>query len=358
MSEIKVEQFVRFLVGLGGVYDVDENGYIINKDRDEDKPVLLKVDNRYRNIMVMKDVIKDPEVVVINPLNENITESNDARWLYMGLTAGLGHRILHIVNHLYFIISSEKSDEEVSFTTDELKFAARHKDFNKKTLDAINIISKKLETFTYVWYNRKQKEAHLGSSVYDPDTIAEFPQFTPKVWKTIGKLFGEFFNVNEDLEKGKEELYEKYTVRSDLINVPKLESILNVYYKVYSHLNKYLEMCNIDDADFVIDLTEFGHHLEHLQDYYNKAKWFTGTIGSTKTETQQVNTPTSVPQRNAPFRGYEESSIPNNPFKRHSEFDRFSNQQYHQFGNQPQFGNQNQFGNQPFQNQFGGNVYY
>lgn len=318
MKNLSVEQFGRFLIQLSGLHNVDENSYITNKD-DTDSPTLIKVDGRFRQLMILKDVIKDPDAVIINPLNENITETVESKWLYATLCSALARRVLNIARHLHFIISTDKkNDESISFTSEELNFAARHKDFNDKSLEATELIAKKLMSFTSVWYNRKQKEARLRCSIHDPDTTAEFPQFSNKVWKSIAALFGELFSVNADIQLGGDEIHEKFVCSSELISVPKLESVLRLYYKIYSHINKYLELCDMDDPDFVVDLTEFGYHLEHLSDYYNKAKWFAGTVAAPERPTALQQTPinTIIPQRTVGIiRPTEESNIPPNPLR-------------------------------------------
>ena len=202
MKNSKVDDFVRFVVGLGITYDVDDDGYI-NQKGDDNQPAFLKVDGKLRQLMIIKDVIKDPDVIVINPMNENVTDSPDIKWVYTSMSAGLSHRILMIARHLHFIISmSKKGDEDIAFTTEELNFAAKHKDFNDKSMELVELLAKKMLSFTNVGYDRRQKKATLRCSIYDPDTPAEFPQFRNNVWKSVAAFFGDLLGITTDIQVG------------------------------------------------------------------------------------------------------------------------------------------------------------
>lgn len=314
MKSISVEKFVRFVVALSGIYDVDDDGYIVQKGGD-DKPAFIKLDGRLRQLMVLKDVIKDPDVIVINPMNENITDSNDIKWVYNALSAGLSLRVRSIAKHLHFIISSSKKSDDIQFTTEELNFASRHKNFNDKSLELVELLSKKVIGFMHVGYDRRQKKATLRCSIYDPDTPAEFPQFSNTVWKSVSSLFGDILGVNLDIQAGGKDVLSKYSFVSELINVPRLESVLNVYYLIYKHINQHLAMCDMEDPDFIVDLTEFGYHIENLQEYYNKSKWFTGAI-SQPDRNQFAGVQNYGPQRVGANTQVEISGIPPNPYKR------------------------------------------
>lgn len=312
-TKVNVEQFGRFLIQLGGLYGVDDDGYVINNKVEAEDGILstdnrisIKIENKSRNLMVMKDIIKDNEAIVINPLNEHITETADSKWIYTYLSTSLARRIILLAKHLYYIIETSKNDQEVVFNADMIKFAAANKNFDSKAVEAIDLLSKKMLGFANVYYNRKTKQAYLRCAVYNAETATEFPQITNKTWKALYTFFGNIFDLGSDVDKARELLDQKYMFASKLINIPKLESILNVYNKIYSQLNNFLLLYESEDPDFVVDMTELGYHIEHLQDYYNKMKWFTGSIQ------QKENKPASnIPSNIA---GSHHSNIPSNPF--------------------------------------------
>lgn len=373
MNEIKasdVERFTRDLISLSSVYNVSEDGYVILKGNvdynDDDRFVTHAVGTQLKRLMVLKEIIKDNDALVINPLNENIAESPDSKWLYVSLSVGLARRIIEIAKFLTMIVESEKdtSVETLHLSPDTLAFAARHKEFDSKVFDQFKLITNKSLNFVNVWYNRKLKESYFRCSLYNPDTIIEFPQVTKKAWKIITAFMSDLLGVSTDPEKAVEQINQKFTSDSDLITVPKLESMLKVYGKIYHRLNRYIDMCEFEDEDFVVDLTSLDQHIANISEYYQKAKWFIGTSSVLDTATiRQVQQPSQISISNIPTNpsivnhptiGYVEpaSNIPSNPNVRPSQDyyggTNFNQQSFQQpFRSQPTsipIGNQQQFG--------------
>lgn len=364
MTEIKaasVERFTRDLISLSGVYDVSEDGYVIRKGGgdDDDRYITHTIGTQVKRLMILKEVIKDNDALVINPLNENIAESPDSKWLYLAMSIGLARRVIEIAKFLNMVIESEKDTtaETLHLSPETLAFAARHKEFDKKVFDQFMLITAKKRNFINVWYNRKLKEAYFRCSIYNPDTIVEFPQVTKKAWKIITEFMSDILGISADPEKGAEQLTQKFMADSDLITVPKLESILKVYGKVYHKLNRYLDMCEMDDEDFVVDLTSLDQHIANVSEYYQKAKWFIGTSSVLDTATiRQVQAPEQVAITNIPSNtsivhqptiGYVEpaSNIPSNPALH-------GNTGYGNYGGGQNFNPQQQFNPQPSFQQF------
>ena len=278
---VTVEMFVRDLVHLGGIYSVDCDGYVIGKGGDENQICTVKVGTVDKPLLVLQDVIKDDNAVVINPLNENMAESPDSKWLYKSLSIGLSQRFIVIARFLKTAIEIENGKDDnsdnIHLSSKVVEFAARHKDFDAKTLEALETISEKKIHFMNIFYDRKLKEAHFRCSVYNPDTALEFPNITKKAWKSIIALISDILGISTDVEEATEQLNNDFTIGSDLITVPKLESVLRLYLKIFQRLNRFAVMCMRDDDDFVVDVTTLGHHIENLETYYKKAKYFTNS---------------------------------------------------------------------------------
>ncbi len=372
MSGIKVkdaEIFTRFLITLGAVFAVDQEGYIVRRF-EEDEPAYLKVGNKLRRLMVIKELITDNDALVINPLNENISESPDSKWLYQMMNIGLSRRIIEMVKFVHMTIESSKADAEaeMEMSIDAIELASRHKDFDAKAFKAFELMTKEKLSFVTVWYNRKQKESHFRCSLFDSETVNEYPQVTKKSMKAIVKLLAELFNVSNDPELAFEQLRSEYTIGSELISVPKLESILKVYAKIYRHMNKYLAICEMDDDDFVVDMTSLDQHIENIPEYYKAAKWL-NTSSVCETETKPACPVGAIPvvtsaipsnpmiQTGQQMVGYTEqpSSIPSNPMRRMNEYaPQVPQQQFHQQF-QPQFQQPNYYCPSP--NQFAPNQF-
>ena len=317
-ERVSVERFVRDLIAIGGVYNVDHDGYVISKSDEED--ATIKIDNVEKRLLVIKDVIEDKDAQVINPLNENVAETPDSKWIYALLNVGLSKRVKNIARFLATVVESEKAKEDVAYSTEVLNFAARHKDFDAKVLAHFETMSKDLNTFMKVWYNRNLKEAYFRCAVLDPDTHSEFPQVTKKALRIIISFICDIFDIDNHIDTAAQQLKEKYATSSSLLSVPKLESILGTYLKIYSQLNIYLEMVDYNDPDFIVDITSLGYHLKNIEKYYQKAKWFTTSATVVPSKPQmRIEDTGGIPSNPAIVRptmiGYTEppSNIPSNP---------------------------------------------
>ena len=337
----EVEKFCKFLVSLGVVALVDDEGYIVYKTDRDDNSVLIKEDNKYKRVMIMKEVSRDTDCIVVNPFNENISESADSKWLYASLAVGLSHRISEIFKYVNTIVTSS---DDTGFSSDSIAFASRHKELDDKVMTHFEHISKKKLDFINIWFMRKMKEARFRCALYDGDTRIEYPTVPKKAWKIMTELMNDLLGIKNstDLAELTRSLNSKYDSKSELITVPKLEAILTTYYKIYTQLNPYLVLCNMDDDDFVVDLTDFSVHLNNLDEYYKKTKWFTSSAGNTEvvsvSSPQQQNIPPLTPTISIQPQ-IETGNIPPNPML-----------QGGQVGHQlPLFG-----GYQPPQQQFGG----
>lgn len=299
----EVTTFVRDLIALGGVYATDEDGYVVSKVEDDDKPVLVPNGTKYQRLMVIQEVIGDPDAVIINPLHEDTAESIDGRWLYTSLAAGLTMRVIDVVHFVRTVI---EQGEEFEVPAEAIKLASRHADFDAKAFEHFNLLTKDKFKFMNVTYNRRLKEAHFRCSVFEPSTRELFPQVTSKSWKAIESLMTDLFGTPDS-----------FTTSSELITVPKLDAILTVYLKIYTKINKYLDMIHSEFPDFVVDLTTIGHHLSNISEYYDRCKWFNGQImtKSTNTSNNIPNIPSNasnISTQNRPTGG---SNIPDNPAK-------------------------------------------
>jgi len=352
-----VTKFVKDMVKVGGIYDVDTDGYVANK-LGNDQPVLVKDGTQFKRLLVIKEIISDNDAIIINPLHEDTTESIDSRWTFISLSSGLARRLIELVR---FVRLSMTISEDVHAPAEIVKLASRHTDFDDKALKNFELISKNMIEFANVHYVRKLKEARFRCVLFDPDGKAQFPNISDKSWKIMRSLMADIFGIDPD----KDDDISKYNVSSDLITIPKLESVLSVYLKIYTQINKYMVALDNDDSDLVVDITTLGAHIMHLPEYYEKCKWFNGRVIDKVTMKQAVqqtqdNIPTNVA---IPTPCVGQSGIPDNPVK-HGMSMQFGGMQPTSYANsspmQPQFGQpmpqfgqyQPQFG-QPMPQQYG-----
>lgn len=310
MSETKesaVETFVRDIIAVGGVFNVDDMGYIINKG-DIDEPVTVKVGNQRKPLMILKEKGIDNAAAIINPFNGDITESIESKWLYVMLNAGLVRRIKAIAKFVSEVVESEKAENPIpGLSSETLTFISKHKNFDDVVYKQFLSLTDDPTKFMSIWYNRKLKETIFRCSIYDTATKIEFPQIKPKIWKIIIDFVSALLGVSTNLEQAEQQVRELYSAKSEIVTAPKLDSMIMVYIKLYTQLNPYLVMCErIEDQDFVVDITSLGYHLEHLEEYYKRAKWFVTSSSSIPSRTQTVSGVTQNPSQI-------ESKIPVNP---------------------------------------------
>lgn len=269
----EVSDFIKFLINLSGIYNVDADGYIVSK-HEEDKRIKLKIGNEEKNIIIFKKTIEDNDAIIVNPLNESIgLESEDKKWLYSILSLGLFYRIRVM---LKFIVETALNEDE-ELKVESAQFLSKmgvSGDIDEKMMNEIEILTKDGIRFINVFYRKKFKEGRFRCIVFEKER-EEF-NIRKKTWKILDKIFCSMFGVDEKLSLDEKEVFirENYSYKTNSITCPKLKALLMVYNKIYQAINEYLEIINYQDDDFVVDLDELGYHINHLDNYYERVKWF------------------------------------------------------------------------------------
>ena len=265
----QVEEFMDFLVSLPSMYTVDDDGYVLNS---KDENVSMKVGEDRLKLTVLRESGKTSnDTIVLNPLVEGIHDKDDTRWLYSALSIGLFIRTMNIINTVH----SCKTDEAVSEnlpaglveiiskfkTTTDAKFVNNITVFNDRPFEFIN-----------VYYDKRRKTAKLRCCVFEDDRKTKFPSLRVKDWKDLTKMMSTILDLNGDRD------ITYYSYKAKVITCPKLEALLNVYYKVYDVMGEFLELIVENCPEQDIDMTDFGHHINHLSEYYDKTKWISQTV--------------------------------------------------------------------------------
>ncbi len=266
-----VENFTRFLIEMTGIYSVDEEGYVISVL--DNAPITIKAGKSRKPLMVVQEVIQDNEAILINPVNENLREDQGSKFLYTALSGGLVRKCSRLV---YFLEELRQEGDDCAISSDLAKFASRYlPKMDAKVLEEFKTICSPPLEFMNVWFRRNFKEARFRCNVFQPET---FKSVRKKTLNVILPLFAEILGV-----KKTDDITEAYNFKSKSITSPKLDSILNIYLQLYNNLNQYLAF--IPDSDYTIDITELGHHINNLEDYYGKVKFLTSTVDADTTVT-------------------------------------------------------------------------
>ena len=196
----QVVDFYRYLIELGGIYEVDGDNYITRRD-DDSTPVTMKVKGKIRPLLILQEKITDDNAIIINVLNENLRESIDSKWMYAMLAGGLYRRLYNIIETMQIIISAP--DE--SWDADTLDFVSKYSArVDARLLSHFKIVTDKKLEFTNVFYNRKLKQAIFRCKLFETIESDEFSNITKKSMKTMIDIFSELFDRSEERRVGKE----------------------------------------------------------------------------------------------------------------------------------------------------------
>lgn len=269
----EVTNFVRFLIALSGIYLIDDEDYVINKVSGE--RLMLDSNGKKRNVLIFKETILDNEAIVVNPLNETIGDSDDKKWLYSALSLGLSRRLKVMLNEI--AVARTTNDAELSIPELETISKFKTEDIDEKFRDEeLSILTKDLLIFSNVYYRKKFKESRWRCSLFENDT-RETLKIRKKTWKSIDSIFTKIFDLDT---MAIEEVNKKFSYTTSVISCPKLVSTLNVYNLIYTKLNAYLEVLGGGDEDAVVDLDELAYHLDNIESYYKRVKWFVSETSS------------------------------------------------------------------------------
>lgn len=293
-SYSEVTDFIKFIIRMSGLFDVDEEGYVISKIPPVER-IKININNENKDLIVFQKEIKDNEAVIINPFNESIgIESKDKYWIYSILSLGLSAKIISLINA---IIDTKLSSDDEGISIRVAKFISEFSGIDKKFKDEFNMISKDTMKFMNVFYRKKFKEGRFRCLIFEPDGREEF-NLRKKSWKILDKMFSMFFNIDiENSEDPEQDVIDKYSYKTNSITCPKLTAMLMTYNKIYIEINKYFEYMNNDEDDSIVDLDEFAHYINKIDACYHRVKWAVQPI--VNDEDGEMKKPFSpVPQNN------------------------------------------------------------
>lgn len=266
VSYEEVSDFIKFCIRMGGVFDVDLDGYIVSKVSEE--KFTVNINGKERNIIIFQKEIDDNDAIILNPLNESVNiESKDKVYFYKILSLGLFGKVTGLVNR---IIDTRLSKDGEDIPINIAKFVSQFSDIDEKFKSEFELLIKDNLKFMNVFYRKKFKEARFRCLVFEEDERQEF-KIRKKSWKTIDKIFNVLFNIPSDIEDREQYVIDTFSYKTTNITCPKLKSTLMVYNKLYFNLNKYFEIMELEDL--IVDLTELSYYINNLEKYYNKVKW-------------------------------------------------------------------------------------
>jgi hypothetical protein len=277
-----IEKFEDFIVKLIGLYKIKDD-YVVSKSTGK------KIEVKKKPLKVIREINHDKDVIVLNPLNEGLGDRPDTRWFYTAMAAGLYRRFVVFIEYLNTVKTLDDHGEDIDAKTLKIlsKLCKNITDDIVKDVNKFDPIE-----FVNIFYDKRMKIARFRCAIYEESNKKKFKAKNLKVLKEI---FNTILKVQDESI-----IKEKYRFKSDMMQCPKLHSILQVYYKVFSSINEFMMIIEDIDEDFVVDLTEFSAHLENLKEYYDKVKWI-AQVSDTKEE-KVVSSPleSTIPTTSVP----------------------------------------------------------
>ena len=264
-NDIDVKEFYRFVFDeLISIVGINDQGYVVNINNEIEK----KNDKPLRVYDIAIEDTKNVEI--INPLAETIgkviPEGN--RYFYTALALGLKLKIMQVIAGMGEALESEISDKDKS--TAIINFVSKFKDFDNKMVEEIKTIIQDLSMaleFVNVYYNSNKREAIFRTIVFENNFIEKYRKEYKVRKKTLVFLvefMKTFLNTNDT--KG----VEKFRAKATSLKCPMLQSILTVYYLIYSAANPVLQLFDLE-----VNVEKLKYFIDNIDAYSDKARWLT-----------------------------------------------------------------------------------
>jgi hypothetical protein len=268
-----LNRFFKFCINdLSGIYTINNNIICtLNSEDGNNEPVMIKIGKKKKKLFIYNDNMPiDDNLVLLNPLNQTLTETKDQKWFYLILVFSLIKRLIDL---FYYVKDLLKDEKELDTTI--LKYISSfHKLYKIKNIEKHfdKITDDRLE-FCNIFYKRKIKSSSFRMNIFENDIYKNFPKSYKKSIDELRNFYTtvlqiKYNNKKDDLESIIKELF---TVKSKSLVCPKLESILTLYLKIYERLNEFC--IGIGLSDLAIDIDELSYHINNLEKYYDRIQW-------------------------------------------------------------------------------------
>ena len=265
--------FLKFLIESTNIYKVNKDNTIIYKDNNE--PVIIDKNNE---LPIKLFTIPLPtECIVLNPINELLTESKDTKWFYLSLAMSVSMKIKGIIKYLIDLIPiQDKLEIEV------IKELSKYLELlDKKSYKEIDTITTDYIEFCNIYYNKRLRKAYFRTGIFEESFRGKFKNIRKKTWKFLDLLFCNMFDITYEmeLEEKRLQLIEKYHHHTNKINCPKFISFVNVYNMVLDRINIISDTLDIEE--YILDLSQLSYYISNIDEYYKLSKWAHTSSGNT-----------------------------------------------------------------------------
>lgn len=308
MKAIEVTKFLRDLVEMTMIHEVDDKGYVID-EKTKERITLIEEGSRCPLILYQEE-IKDQTAILLNPLAEGLGQTKSSLWLFKKLKVSLIGRIKVLWSE---IITRAIADK---------KLVGKKEDKTKSSLpiDLLNIASHIIDNIDdttlveleqlfagedgqdvlTIDYQKRQLRHVVGSGIFITEETLGIknlrvlhPKIRKKTWTVFERLLLDTLHISN-----KEEI-SKFNRTADGISCVRFSSLLNVILAIYQEINPLLALIS---NDVVVDLSMLVDHIKKLPLYAQKAQYMVTSPKSgndSPTTTVIPGTVPTVPQPNS-----------------------------------------------------------
>lgn len=264
--------FIKLLVEFGGVYQVNEEGYIFDN---EDEPVLINVSNKGMPLRIYQSNMKAGEYAILNPLVEPLGVFNERVWFFKSRCAIIGGLVKSMMKKL----AEAAINNEGEIDYDKLDMVQPHlKSFDRKFLTEIDKI--KPVRLIRMHYNKKTRTATMQTDIYDEEFRNKFKGFRKRSWTAIEGLLEMFF--------GTDKIEETFTYKATNIGFPEADACIHLMAMVAEAIYQYVETIL---GDRKMRVADFMQHLPHIKEYHDVSAWFSsGNTQKSDDKEETINT--------------------------------------------------------------------
>lgn len=297
ITHTDVTTALKFFVEHTGVFSVDDEGYVHPKG--SDKVIQINAGSETKDLMVYQEVIRDPNVAVLNPFAEGLGMTEDQDWLYKSMSVAFVHKVTTACKFIVqTVLNQNDKKNKIDLPTDLTKFISPFMAMcDAKTIKEIDQITANPVNFMSVFYQPKQKKAAFRCAIFEGPSFREEFNLRQKTWKFMEKAMGTLFGL--DLRKSHKDILGNFTFKTKVLGYPRLDAKFNLYLKLYEVTNGVFELMEEAPDElfahgyFSVDITEFSQHLSNLNEFFQLTKHFVQPTAKAETAAAPVASPIS-----------------------------------------------------------------
>lgn len=274
----QITEFLTKILELGQYLQVHDDG-LITPVTNPDEPYYMTDktnDTVQRKLYVYRTDIKDPDALMMNPINEMCSISKEKLWFYQSISTILSITYNKVMQVLIQVGAKIKTGEETGDPVLLSILSSNIADIDDKTFNEYKKVfdGASAKEFMNIYYDKAHKTSKLRvcfQNKTDDFKNAFGSKIRKKSWTLFNNLTNAIFHVDEG--KTLDDVYAKTTERLDY---PQFETYMTVWIRTWRALAPFFPY--IFDAEVanatLTDLNIIEKHMDHVDVYRQKSSWY------------------------------------------------------------------------------------